>query len=459
MSSNRQSEPLVDAEQQAPQTANQGCCEKFAVAIVFTIFVTFRAADRVFLKDVTNALSRSSYNLIWANLLWPLAIQLMTICMLFGYIVFRRCQGHIEYNWRFFLPCNTAASSMGAVPLYQLALFSVGDQLNAALSAPASPFVTLPMQSVMTNAVLLWMAIIAFFWIKARFKQVHYMGIGLILMSIMVQISNKLTNDCSKAGIDNQLCFTSYKTATGEYVKLLVSEMVLWYSMFFISTLPAAGGNVYKQKVLQGRDVDVWYATWWSGNFQVLWGWLFLPLIWIKLPGQQPLGPLDTFSEIGNTLSCLAGNIPQEGDETCATSPPPWVWVCVYLCFNITFNVALLYLTKRMSAAWAQVATVLCLNLCSIFSQFRFAAGEAAEWMSVNDWLGLILASMALWAYNMEPETTAGSMDIMRQASGSFVADGPADLIEKTASGPKRGSSFKEASLSGNIQAEFFVEA
>jgi len=351
--------------------------------------------------------------------------------MLSVYICYMRSQGHTEYSWRFFLPGNVMASSMGPVPLYQLALFSIGDQLNAAISAPASPFVTQPIQSVMTNSVLVWMAIIAFFWIKARFKQVHYVGICLVIMSILVQISSKLTShDCSEAGMAEGRCFASYKTANGDYVKLSGGSMAFWYVLFFISTLPSAGGNVYKQKVLQGRDVDVCYATLWSGIFQVIWGLILLPVIWIPLPGQDVSGPADTWSAIGDTLSCIMGHVPHAHDETCATSPPPWFWIMIYLCFNISFNIALLWLTKHMSAAWAQVATVLCLNLCSIFSQFQWAAGKSAEPMSLNDWLGLILASIALWVYNLERETTAEGKEFEPHVTGSVIADGPARLIE-----------------------------
>jgi len=434
---------MVD-DQRAPlngQQPKQSWFEKFAVWIVFTIFVTFRALDRVFLKGVTNALSNPTYTLIWSNLLWPFFIQIMTLCMLMGYIVVLRQQGHKQYNLKFFMPGNPQASSMGPVPLYQMALFSLGDQLNAALSAPPSPFVTQPIQSVMTNGVLIWMAVIAFFWIGARFKQVHYVGISLIIMSILVQLSAKLKNDCSEAGIQAQLCFTAYEDATGHTQTLSVGLMTTWYILFFVSTLPAAAGNVYKQKVLQGRDVDVCYATWWSGNFQVVWGWLCLPLIWIHWPAQKVNYPGQTFSAIGDTLSCIAGNVPNQGDDTCATSPPPWFWIILYLCFNISFNMCLLWLTKRMSAAWAQIATVLCLNLCSFFSQFKFLMGGGATPMTLNDWLGTILASIALWVYNLESETTVDGINA-QQATGSFVADGPVSSIIERAGGGKGGGSF-----------------
>jgi len=155
-----------------------------------------------------------------------------------------------------------------------------------------------------------------------------------------------------------------------------------------------------------GRDVDIVYATWWSGNFQVLWGWLFLPLLWLKLPGQD-LSPGETFQALADTVSCLSGNVPHPGDESCATSPAPMVWFGVYLIFNLSFNVLMLWLTKHLSAAWATLATVLCLDLTNIFGMLPFLAGGGAEAMTLNDWLATILASIALWVYNMEAEVRA----------------------------------------------------
>lgn len=223
--------------------------ERFAVAIVFVSFVLMRALDRVFIQDVNVALQKPSYTLIWQNIIWPLAIQVMTVCMLLGYIVVMRSQGNKQYNLRFFLPGNPLASTMGAMPMYQLALFSFGDQLNAALSGPAAAFVSLPVQSVMTNGVLIWMAMIAFVWIRARFQQVHYIGMALVLMSILVQISPKITsNDCSDSGLLAGECFSSYKTSTGDWLRLAPGTMIMWYSLFFVSTLPMAAGNVYIKK-------------------------------------------------------------------------------------------------------------------------------------------------------------------------------------------------------------------
>merc|ERR1719446_502275 len=47
----------------------QSCFERFAVAIVFTVFVLFRASDRVFLYRVQKYMQKASYNLILSNLI------------------------------------------------------------------------------------------------------------------------------------------------------------------------------------------------------------------------------------------------------------------------------------------------------------------------------------------------------------------------------------------------------
>eukprot|EP00929_Paragymnodinium_shiwhaense_P104161 TRINITY_DN6829_c0_g1_i1.p1 TRINITY_DN6829_c0_g1~~TRINITY_DN6829_c0_g1_i1.p1 ORF type:complete len:480 (+),score=87.61 TRINITY_DN6829_c0_g1_i1:77-1516(+) len=409
--------PLIEEgdEQQGPRSKLSEWCERFAVAVVFTVFVVFRAADRAFLYRVQKYLQDPTYNLILTNVIWPIAIQLMTVMMLLGYIVMLRQQGHTQYSWRFFLPGNAAASSMGAVPMYQLALFSIGDQINAAMQAPPSPYVSLPMQSIMSNFVLVWMLGLAMVWLGTRFKQVHYIGCAGIILSVLVGISKKLmVNDCSDEGLQQGDCLTSFKTANHTYERLSASAMALWYGVFLMSTLPSAVSNCYKQRVLKGKDVDVCYATWWSGNWQIIWGLGLFWVNWIPLPDQTVPTPGQTFELISNTWECFTGGIPRPGvDDSCgAPEGPAAKWFLVYLCFNLTFNICLLWLTKRMSAVWAQIATTLCLDLTNIFSQWKFLVGDSAMPMSFAEWLGTATATLALWTYNVEDEIQAGPDEV-----------------------------------------------
>lgn len=445
--------------------APMSTCEKFATPIVFTIFVVFRAADRVFMKAVNNALNLTEYNLVFSNILWPFAIQIITMGMVSVYVVSQRWQGNKQYDCTFFLLGNKNASSMGAIPTYMLALFSLGDQLNAALSSPPSAFVSQPIQSVLTNFILIWMAIVGFIWIKIRFVSVHYIGMSLVIVASMVQFMPFIINnncDWDSPYVLNKTspeitCFEAYHSNSGgdlgSWVKMGFGPMAFFYVLFIVSTFPAAVSNVYKQKVLQGVDADIFYVTWWSGWFQLLWGWTCIPLMWIPLPGQTTLAPGDTFQAIAQTLTCIGGTDPladtDHPDTSCSTGTPPWIYVILYFAFNATFNLCITWLIKRISAMWVQVATVLCLNLCNIFSSMSFIMGSSAQPMTAWDWAGAIIVSGALWVYNMQPEVTADGKEILQQAAGSFVADGHANQIEKLAGTTPTGSFVKPGSFVG----------
>lgn len=392
-----------------------------AVPAVFCVFVLMRALDRVFLKRVNDYLANPAYNLILTNVYWPVCIQALTVVMIAGYV---KVQEDERYSWRFFLPWSPLASAEGRVPLYRMALFSFWDQMNAALQAPAAPFLALPMQSILSNFVIVWTAMIAFQYLGTRFHQVHVIGCCLVLLSAVVSVADSLEdNDCSALGIATRPtnCISAYKTSTGEYKVLSIGSMLLWYGLFIFSTLPSGVSNCYKQKVLQRSGVDVMWATFWSGNFQVFWGLAFFWINWIPLPDQAVTTPDMTFGLLRDSWACFIGQAEKPEDAACnAAGGPAILWFGVYLVFNLSFNVLLLWLTKRMSAVWAQIATVLCLDLTNIFSQSATLMGAGAQRMTLCQWLGTLLATVGLWAYNVEPEVQPGEAPVVHP---SMVSD------------------------------------
>eukprot|EP00927_Polykrikos_kofoidii_P019100 TRINITY_DN18901_c0_g1_i2.p1 TRINITY_DN18901_c0_g1~~TRINITY_DN18901_c0_g1_i2.p1 ORF type:complete len:463 (-),score=30.82 TRINITY_DN18901_c0_g1_i2:32-1300(-) len=392
---------------QSSESTLAGFFEKFAVAIVFTIFVVFRALDRVFMYRVCKYMGDPRYNLILMNLFWPISVQCIIVALLLGNIMVKRCQGNFGYSFDFFLPGYSGASPTGPVPLYKMALFSLGDQLSVAASAAPAAFVSLPMQSIMSNFCVVATVGIASMWIGTQFKQAHYIGCALIIVSVVVGIADRLeSNDCEPDGLSKGLCLRSYKDASGDYALLSTGSMMFWSFLYVFSTVPTAVSNVYKQWVLQGLDLDVLYACWWGGNFQVVWGLLLFWVNWLPLPGQPTLLPSESFQLIGDTWQCFIGNVPHASDKSCAEEGGPAItWFIIYLCFNFSFTFCILWLTKRMSATWAQLATTLCFDLTNIFSQFRVLVGKSAKPMSLSQWLGTALASLALMTYNLEAES------------------------------------------------------
>ena len=223
--------------------------------------------------------------------------------------------------------------------------------------------------------------------------------------------------------------------------------------MFAIGTIPAGISNCYKQKCLKSVDLEVMYSAQWSGYWQILWGLLMFPLNWIALPDPAARNvPSETGQYISRTFTCFFGSVPapisgmseaaQQNDLACASpGGSAFVWFIVYLVFNVSFNVLLLWLTKRMSATWAAIGTVLCMDLTALLSMSPTLMGNEATPVTLEQYLGLLLAGIAMWVYNLQPELNAqgkpvegadtGTSDahsVGRTSSNSLQSDWPAAL-------------------------------
>jgi len=197
------------------------------------------------------------------------------------------------------------------------------------------------------------------------------------------------------------------------------------------------------------------YASLWSGYWQILWGFVMFPINWIPMPAPAPSNPPDeTVEFLSRAWTCFMGHVPTNssgvpfilptnstpGDEVCAAGGgSAAVWFLIYILFNVTFNVLLLWLTKRMSSTWAQIGTVLCLDLASIFSQFTFLMGSEAQVLTLQQWFGLAIAGIAMWVYNLKDEL---------DASGNTVKGVNAPDASEIHSGLLRSVSLSQASAS-----------
>jgi len=390
--------------------------ERCQVGVIFTLFVILRAMDRVFNKRVNDRMV--NYQIMYVNVFWPIGVQIMTYGLCGLWVLYHRYQlKDPRYGCGFFSPFSSIATAAGRpYPQWRLALFSFWDQLNAIITSLPSPFIDVTSQSIMSNFVVVWTVLISIVYLNARYSQEHYLGCALILASAAVSVVVQLQTGNPPLG--------EYNNTIGQ----LVQSSPLWYAMYIIGTVPNGISNCYKQKCLKGVDLEVMYATLWSGNWQIVWGLLMFPANWIPLPSPAVVTtPADMGSYLRDTLICFFGRAPTDrpSDAVCASpGGSAFVWFMVYLVFNVSFNVLLLWLTKRMSATWATIATVLCLDLTCLFSMSRALMGDEAQSVTLEQYLGLLIAAIAMLVYNLRPELDKDG----RQVEGVHAIESRASL-------------------------------
>jgi hypothetical protein len=328
------------------------------------------------------------------------------------------------------------------------------------------------MQSLLSNFSLVFTAGIAYFYLGSRYKVVHYIGLLLIVLSECWDITVEL--QAGGATLPDGTVIPplgDYTDGNGNLVHLGAKVYVFYVAMYILSTVPMAISSCYKQKCLKDNDLDVMYATYMSGWWQVVWGVVFYASNWIPYPAPFSAStPSQFVPNVGAAWTCFIGENPHfktngattqsgcypAGMQSCPTSgseaqscsacvndficttEPAIIWFAVYLAFNLSFNVLMLWLTKRMSAVWASIATVLCLDLTNIFSQFKPLMGNSAQIMTFEQWMATVLASVAMVVYNLEPERNKAGNTVYAHTPADGVV--PDDLL-RSLEGSKEPSS------------------
>eukprot|EP01065_Artemidia_motanka_P040340 TRINITY_DN502_c0_g1_i1.p1 TRINITY_DN502_c0_g1~~TRINITY_DN502_c0_g1_i1.p1 ORF type:complete len:478 (+),score=155.98 TRINITY_DN502_c0_g1_i1:50-1435(+) len=369
--------------------------EKIMVPLVFTLFVVLRALDRAFLNRTLKLMGK--YGTTLTNLYWPLCVQLMNCFMVGGFFLYKRYhERDPKYTWSWLSPVNPNASSIGRVPWHWLAIFSLWDQLNAAIQTVSQQYIPAPLQTPLNNTNTLFTALIAYFYLGSRFKQVHYAGCVLIALACFTGVVVELQNHTLPQPTDSK----------GHSVSIATSTLIMYYVIYVGGVIPVGISNCYKQKKLKSVDLDIMWAQFWSGWWQVLWGMVSYTINWIPYPvpgGHNDGSPKTLGSDISDAWTCFTGENPVPSVTTC-DAEPAWVWFAVYLGFNLTYNLLFLWLTKYLSATWASLGNVVCGNLYAVFNQWKLVGGDGYRTMTLEDWLALTYSTVAMWVYNVEDE-------------------------------------------------------
>ncbi|CAJ1390845.1 unnamed protein product [Effrenium voratum] len=424
------------------KTAKTDWQEVLLVPLGFVAFVVICGLDKVFLYRVHKIMA--DYTAVLMGIYWPPMLQAMCAVVSLGYVWRQRLvTKDPSYSLAWFSPWSEKASSQGAVPQLWIALFALWDMVNAVLAAPPSPFIPMVLQQPLNNMLVLWTALIAFFYLNTRFKQVHYAGICLILCSCLVGVLVELQGPAPKicAGLDtgqetlsnpalpvpdatrwlvgnaSDECASGlpqYKDSKGQILHIPLGTLVFMYGLYIVAVIPAAFVNCYKQKKLKQVNLDVMWSFFWTGMWQVVWGVLLYPLDWVPWPtptGHNEATPSHTTQDLKDSWTCFMGTNPKPSITTC-DSEPAYLWFAAYLLLNVFFNLLFLWLIKRLSGTWAAIGSILCGNLGGFFSQYELFVGKSAAALTLEQWMALVLSSIAMWVYNIEDETDINGISV-----------------------------------------------
>ncbi|CAJ1358487.1 unnamed protein product [Effrenium voratum] len=209
-------------------------------------------------------------------------------------------------------------------------------------------------------------------------------------------------------GLDKVFLYRVHKIMA-DYTAVLMG--IYWPPMLQAMCAVVSLGYVWRQRLV---NLDVMWSFFWTGMWQVVWGVLLYPLDWVPWPtptGHNEATPSHTTQDLKDSWTCFMGTNPKPSITTC-DSEPAYLWFAAYLLLNVFFNLLFLWLIKRLSGTWAAIGSILCGNLGGFFSQYELFVGKSAAALTLEQWMALVLSSIAMWVYNIEDETDINGISV-----------------------------------------------
>ncbi|CEM02178.1 unnamed protein product [Vitrella brassicaformis CCMP3155] len=175
--------------------------------------------------------------------------------------------------------------------------------------------------------------------------------------------------------------------------------------LFFLASVPTALSSVYKEVAFRDVDLDVNLLQYWVAAFQLLIGFLLVPINTLPMLGEQRIEWVQIPAAFANGAKCLVGintiteqcgGLHQPPCDACATA---WIPTASYLLANVFYNVFTILVIKHGSAAISFLIATLRLPLTSMAFYSSFVMGADAMQPRATDFLGLLVIIVGLVGY------------------------------------------------------------
>jgi drug/metabolite transporter (DMT)-like permease len=176
--------------------------------------------------------------------------------------------------------------------------------------------------------------------------------------------------------------------------------------IFICGLVPAAASNVYKEAAFRSEGelkIDINLLSAIVATFQVIAGFLFLPVLSLKEFGGVPLK--DMPEQLRQGFMCFLNQDSLPGDHCSGKSNHPWAEtgfsaMILYCVVNFGYNLLSLLVTKWGSAVLMVVSSALALPVTNLAFSTNLLMGKRVEPFTVADAAALLLVGLGFLLYS-----------------------------------------------------------
>ena len=267
-------------------------------------------------------------------------------------------------------------------PTHKFTLMGLFDAMAGLCSAIGCASTSGSIQTLCNQAAIPSTMLMSRIFLQSMYSTYQYLGAVLIMIGALSASIPAAHNNSSSDGTT------------------LLGLLVLGFSI-----IPSSFSNVYKESNFKTQGLDVYYLTVYVSIFQVLLGFVFMPVL--ALPGFGGMNISDVPQNFMDGWNCFLGNYVV--DYTCHTDQPPYIPLLLYVVVNFAYNTLLLLITKHGSALLLVISSALSLPLTNLLFTQSLFMGQHAESFSVYNLIGLVIVVTGFLLYSLAPDVSDDS--------------------------------------------------
>lgn len=288
----------------------------------------------------------------------------------------------------YYLYTNAITDEM--LEIKKIKFFSLGafDSLAGLLMLFGAVHTSGSNQALLANAVIPITMVLAYVFLSTRFKMTQIAGAFTIILGVaVVLMPNFLAGGAAGS-----------------------SDQPIFNIIFLCSVVPAAVSAIYKEFLFSKVDIDINYLQAWVSVWQCIFSLLMIPLNTLSILGPNSMSWGELPYTLLNGVKCLFGHnsitlpdcwVPPhavEGYKQCDSCQGSWMYVLLYLFFNVNYNIFTVLVIKYGGASLLYIVLTLRLPLVQLAFSMPFInyPPDPFQWPAV---VGLVMILVGLIAY------------------------------------------------------------
>ena len=255
-----------------------------------------------------------------------------------------------------------------------LALIGTMDGTRSLLQSFSAPYLSIIVMTILDKLSLPLLMGFSYFMLKRRYYKCHYLGVFLTVYAVMVSYIPSFSDGKFNEG---------------------------WATfIFLISILPGVLSFVFKEQMLDDRNVDIWWMNFWISIWQFGLGLLLFPIMLIPLASSDiTINVDDVGSYFKDAFKCQFSGINSRPDDNCSNNLS---FLIIYNVVSTFINILMFLMIKEGSSTYYMIINTVKLPIQAWLGSFKSIAGTNYAPININNLFSFVLLAVSTIVYNIK---------------------------------------------------------